>query len=760
MKHTSKSTNMTSVWSVIRTFLPERTYSLTHSFRTYRFFYERLVRTRGKVNAVKIMKAIARSGRNVVMSFDCKGSFCKKPYNRLFAGFNLRTYRDGFPRALAPIHKLLVSRKRILKLCGISILSVFLIFQVTPDEDLGTITSDFTGSSEDGTERFKRFCKWFIPAFVGKRFKRILDRVREDLPIFAGFKAGSYGRPSIAYAIYDARELLKPDNSELLDSLCGVWGFFTSKPYSEFRDYLNSVSGWRAQYIEGIDTDLSKIFKGLILREPKGPSRLARICFLSDRGGKTRVITSCNYFIQMVMNYVHKSFMDLLSSIPTDYTFDHDRSSAVIKRWQREGRKLYCYDLHAATDRFPLKVQEFILELLLPYTSSYWARVMKLDILSKGKYINFKVGQPMGILSSWPVFSFSHHIIVRYCAFESGLSPFNFGLYCLLGDDIIIADTEVAKLYKHFMVKILGVEISAQKSYYPLRDSPNCAEFAKRNYVNGQEVSPLAPDMLAKARSEDPLLLVDLVHRIILNWGIKHPDTSIFIRELFLRVLTSKYREPVTRYMFHPSNLHPLLYRIKGVRDHSLKVYPPSQVFSVIKQDMVSSPFLHYNKATAVVKYESLSRIIDSKLRDLNYKTSVLVGRLSETIESYSVVWDRGLFPFTPCKNVLNDFVFNQPILDITDQIMQKCNRSTLPSIDEKFIFLTWALSYFETGYISHLGTWHAKRVYDVDYTFRCYDEILAKQKLLASQRKGLAINQLFPKCVGDYFLSEFPSVF
>ena len=73
----------------------------------------------------------------------------------------------------------------------------------------------------------------------------------------------------------------------------------------------------------------------------------------------------------------------------------------------------------------------------------------------------FRAGQPLGYYSSWPLFALSHHILVWWAA-EQVYPGKVFSKYSVLGDDIVIADEEVARVYE-LGLKELGVTISQQK---------------------------------------------------------------------------------------------------------------------------------------------------------------------------------------------------------------------------------------------------------------------------------------------------------
>lgn len=104
----------------------------------------------------------------------------------------------------------------------------------------------------------------------------------------------------------------------------------------------------------------------------------------------------------------------------------------------------------------------------------------------------------------------THHTLVRIAANRVGLN--NFSHYALLGDDIVIANTSVAKSYHALMVDVLGVEINLSKSLV----SNDSFEFAKRLVTMGGEVSPVgAKNLLVGLKSLKgiPSILLDLVNK-------------------------------------------------------------------------------------------------------------------------------------------------------------------------------------------------------------------------------------------------------
>jgi len=60
--------------------------------------------------------------------------------------------------------------------------------------------------------------------------------------------------------------------------------------------------------------------------------------------------------------------------------------------------------------------------------------------------ISYAIGNPMGAYSSWSSFALAHHYVVYYCCRKLKKSWKTLP-YCLLGDDIVIGDKDVAELY-------------------------------------------------------------------------------------------------------------------------------------------------------------------------------------------------------------------------------------------------------------------------------------------------------------------------
>jgi hypothetical protein len=260
-------------------------------------------------------------------------------------------------------------------------------------------------------------------------------------------------------------------------------------------------------------SSLSSIMSLLNLSQPEFTGMLAKqqseipllvTQGIPDKGPKVRTITKGNYYIQRVLKPIHNYVMSVLKLIPEDGTYMQDTSANRVKQWTKSGVQPYCFDLTAATDRFPMWIQTDVLNKVLPSVSNNWSRLIGCSrsySQDHKKYFNFEVGQPMGLFSSWPVFTLTHHYVLRYAFYLEKVSPK--GAYSIIGDDIVILNKNVALTYKS-LIEGLGVKISKSKSITPLNSDPSTivGEMAKRLFRNGIEMSPLRPNDLISLRNE------------------------------------------------------------------------------------------------------------------------------------------------------------------------------------------------------------------------------------------------------------------
>jgi len=211
-----------------------------------------------------------------------------------------------------------------------------------------------------------------------------------------------------------------------------------------------------------------------------------KLSWFPDKEDKVRVIGILDYWSQSVLRNLHAYLFRVLRKIPQDCTFNQGSFKDRIASWTR----FHSLDLTAATDRFPISTICEVLGGHFPQTYvSSWRRVMsgrpfRWTTDAGTEEVTYTVGNPMGAYSSWATFALSHHYVV-FRACELLGKNWATAEYCLLGDDILIGDDALAEMYLLLMSE-LGVEISSSKTHR----SPTFAEFAKRLFYKGEEISP------------------------------------------------------------------------------------------------------------------------------------------------------------------------------------------------------------------------------------------------------------------------------
>ncbi|AEY76153.1 RNA-dependent RNA polymerase [Gremmeniella abietina non-host-specific mitochondrial RNA virus S1] len=291
--------------------------------------------------------------------------------------------------------------------------------------------------------------------------KRILKQVIKDLNIGLKIKnlelndlklttkAGPHG-PQTLSSLYTLKRYTKT----LVSATCGL---LSSEVYSYFKDCYTHV-------LRNDDE-----FKPCGSRHT---SDLRRLSIVKDPECKMRVIAMFDWFSQITLKALSDSLFQALKCIDSDRTYTQDPKFHFVPDLKH---KLWSIDLTSATDRFPIITQKQILGILTnTCLADDWADIMVSEPCSfQGQSLYYKVGQPMGAHSSWPMFTLSHHILVRYCGILNGLT--NFNKYIMLGDDIVINNDKVAKTYIR-LLRVLGVETSKAKTHV----SKHTYEFAKR----------------------------------------------------------------------------------------------------------------------------------------------------------------------------------------------------------------------------------------------------------------------------------------
>lgn len=219
-----------------------------------------------------------------------------------------------------------------------------------------------------------------------------------------------------------------------------------------------------------------------------------------EEPGKKRIVAMVDIWTQWLLYPLHAwIFERILRVLPCDGTFDQTKPvKELLEKAAKAGRThFWSYDLSAATDRLPVRIQTLVLGALsLESFANTWAgllidreyRTPKEYATTTGiGYVKYAVGQPMGAYSSWAMLALTHHALVQFAAWRVGHRSW-FTWYAVLGDDIVICDHDVAAEYVAIM-DCIGVKIGFHKS---IVSSNSSLEFAKRFYYKGEELTPLS----------------------------------------------------------------------------------------------------------------------------------------------------------------------------------------------------------------------------------------------------------------------------
>lgn len=358
------------------------------------------------------------------------------------------------------------------KVYWVSIFSSYRLFYTVPVVDISTITSRFEGNLT-GLFRLKYLLalKHVNKSFRSKSFSL-------DQNWTATFKwhvsgaSGPNGPVSYTQYLNDLRSL------SYTRLMIGIVILFLALPYD---NKWETVKALRDAFIDSLEKgDSSSIH--------------SRLLFFSDKGGKTRVVAIGDILSQSLLNTVHHRCTLLLRRLKQDGTYDQDRSRRYIQKMSRVNDPLASIDLTAATDRMPVLLQVFViisLRILTPLQAfGWWWVTTKRDFTYKDvdgslKCTRYAVGQPMGLLSSWPVMAISHHYLVRLSFAARGFKNLRSAPYCVLGDDLTLRSHEVAGEYLE-LIKYFGMQFSPEKTYI----AKGVAEFAKSLFCHGEELTP------------------------------------------------------------------------------------------------------------------------------------------------------------------------------------------------------------------------------------------------------------------------------
>jgi len=407
-------------------------------------------------------------------------------------GVRVSRTKSGCPRIIpAQMRSRIRSGEARVIRAWMTLFGLYRVLEVPHVLKLSTITESGSPVSPEILSTASVFLReYFIPGLVARFRGRLLDGLKDPLEFVKGLRAKPF-LIAKSSPVKPGAEMLHDENMQTVSTSPGairlsalIWRHSSLYPILE--DWcrmtgsiwvLNRIDLW-TKGLKPLET-----YAGTALG-------LGKLDVKFEAAGKVRVFAMVDCFTQWLLRPLHDAIFELLVQIPEDGTFDQLRPLKSLLGRIGKHRALYSYDLSAATDRLPITLQKV---LLSPFLTSWGATLWASLLIGRGykfpkvpslgikeaKTLYYARGQPMGALSSWAMLAFTHHFIVQFAAFRSGviMKPGEwFRDYAVLGDDIVIGNGKVANGYLVLMTE-LGVGISAHKSL--VGDRPVC-EFAKK----------------------------------------------------------------------------------------------------------------------------------------------------------------------------------------------------------------------------------------------------------------------------------------
>jgi len=474
---------------------------------TWLEIYSHFLKNEGKVSAIRRMKDYY----NYCLRFSCGIKTDPISFTRCDS--------QGFPTKLRSFKKHILGNQESCR-AVLTILQLYKLEIVKPPYTLTSITEPYGGQEEP--EWLDDFRKVVELSFDNDTTSRISS-------LHPGFHiSGSNGPngPSLGTAYVD-REAIRGSNLESsIKNLCSILKM----------DSLNGL------------LDASQNHDEVISHKSKRDPAHSRIRIKYEPGGKTRPFAIYDFFSQSALKPIHDFSMNWLKKQETDSSSEHSKAANVVKEWTKDDKvSLWSYDLTSATDRFPVFLQEIVLEQMFGrQIKDLWKDIILNRTFTgpDGQMVRWSVGQPLGALSSWAVFSITHHMIIKTASFRSGKPDFK--EYRIIGDDIVIRrDKTIAREYKS-MLDSLNVDISINKSVLPEQCSRgNTAEIAKRLFCNGIEYTPVPPAAILEGL-ENPTGFKNLIEksweRGYIRAGSPYPVQSLNLSKIEWASLTFPFR--------------------------------------------------------------------------------------------------------------------------------------------------------------------------------------------------------------------------
>lgn len=430
-----------------------------------------LIINEGEKNAIRLLKAY----RTVLQQYVLRQTVVNVPFRK--------ADRDGFPQAIKFLKPNVDDIYSVRY--SLSMMRIIESFRCKPEYLVSTIEEKST-ASEKLVEDICSFIRdW--------KLLKLLPKLGQSKLVMSN-RAGPNG-PATITAIEDLTAL-RQSGCSLIDSIKEMMGF--TSPHLNMDSY----------------------------KSKDGEYKFSKLVLLSDKACKTRVIAIADWWSNTSLEALHSAFMKTLNKIQSDVTYRQSQLPVLVKEL---GKDLFSSDMTAFTDRFPRKLEVCLIE------AAYGTKISELwDQITTNRTfhhpqggVRYECGNPMGLLSSWPVSTLTHHAVKHYCAYKLGIRNYK---YLILGDDTLDTRGDVYQKYLD-TIQGLGVQISLPKCS---QSNSGYTEFAKRLFTPSGEATGLPVHLLEDMRTK-PEQVLELV-RLCRERGYEDSFLRPFVAFLLKRL--------------------------------------------------------------------------------------------------------------------------------------------------------------------------------------------------------------------------------
>jgi len=541
---------------------------------------------------------------------------------KVFPG-RIGLYANGLPKATPYFNSILLENKNQDVSFILTLLSVSRAMTGSKDPDLSTITNkskmiDKSIITDIGN---------FIPTFFWRMncpTENPVNWSKDQMRL--SNKAGPEGRATL-FAWRDAYFLTEEDlnkikilsadlHAYLLDLMSRSRGNLVKNAHRFLKATFNRLD-YKSEGYGGTKGFMPyETAVSIFLNKNPDKGLMRKLSVINDPEAKARIIAILDFWTQEALKPLHDLQFKLLKMyFKEDRTFTQD----PIILDKEPGHSYHSCDLSAATDRFPVELQEMVVaKLVNPEYAKAWKGLLvdqEFYVPWSNNSIKYEVGQPMGAYSSWSTFAISHHLVVQYAAQLAGFHQ-RFSKYILLGDDIVIYDDNVAHHYKKIMEQ-LGVDISPHKTHTSL----TTYEFAKRWFRAGSEITGIQVRGLLESINKYHLLYASIMELYNRN---RPAQVFVSVPDLILNLLkrTGTYSRMRANIKVKLEGLHAMrLFITDGkserIVSHITKIYK-DQWYHLPKEDEALNNFI-----LSYIYLSASSIIQKGTAQALNYESTL-----------------------------------------------------------------------------------------------------------------------------------------